>query len=74
MAPQYPLNPPQLSCVDLRNCHQLTDASVITLAERCPLLTNVIFFHCDQPTGASVVVLAERCPLLAEVDSDRGWR
>jgi hypothetical protein len=30
---------PQLTTVDLKVCHQLTDASVVALAEHCPRLS-----------------------------------
>ena len=47
-----------------------------TLAERCPLLTDVSFRACQQLTDASIVALTECYPKLIKVNhnSDKGWQ
>ena len=54
----------------------LTDASVITLAQRCHLLVSVDFGECGELTDTSMIKLTERCPLLSSVNwnCDGGWQ
>lgn len=48
-------------------CVQLTDASVMALAEHCPHVTTIYFDNCQRVTDASMLALEERCPYLTNI-------
>ena len=51
---------PKAEAVVLKGCDNLTDAAVVALAERCPLLASVDWGNNRKLTDAAVVALAER--------------
>ena len=54
----------QLTSLDLWDCKQITDASVIALSKGCPNLTSLDLSECEDITDASVIALSKGCPNL----------
>ena len=57
-----------LTTLDLRDSHNLTDAAITDLAARCPGLTSINLSGCYNLTDAAITALAARCPGLTSID------
>jgi hypothetical protein len=55
----------KLRSVDLRDCPQLSDNTLLAIADYCPLLKKIIWNQ--SASDAAVVKLAEGCPELSYV-------
>ncbi|KAI9319484.1 hypothetical protein BX666DRAFT_2094067 [Dichotomocladium elegans] len=56
-------------CKDgLRQFENVTDDSVVMLAERCTNLRRIKLNNCVKVTDISAIMLADRCPALLEID------
>ena len=53
---------------DLGGCCNITDTSVIAVAEQCAGLKSIDLGGCCNITDTSVVALAEHCPGLTKID------
>ncbi len=57
-----------LTKIDLSGCKELTDVSIVNLAEYCKGLTSVNLDSCSKLTDNSIKALAENCKGLIEVN------
>ena len=54
--------------ISLRNVRRnVTDTSVVALAEHCPGMEEIHLNWCENITDTSVIALAEHCQLLKEI-------
>ena len=58
---------PQLSSLNLSDCHKITDAAVAALAASCPQLSSLNLCGCHKITDEALAALAASCPQLSSL-------
>jgi Leucine Rich repeat len=58
----------KLTYIDLSDCTDITDITLLALANSCPNLNYVGLGHCHHITDAGITALVEKCPLLQTID------
>ena len=51
-----------------RRCSNLTDESIIAIANHCPELAQLCVWDCENLTDESIIAIANHCPKLAQLD------
>ena len=53
--------------INIFKCTNITDKSIIEIANMCPLLESLNFLACGEITDTSVIAIKEKCPLLYNI-------
>jgi Leucine Rich repeat len=59
---------PKLTCIDLSDCTDIADFTLLALANSCPNLSYVGLGHCHNITDVGIIALVGKCSLLQTID------
>ena len=57
----------KLTCVNFSSCIDITNITLLALANSCPNLNDIDLGYCHRITDAGIIALVEKCPLLQTI-------